>query len=177
MSSENSADDIQCGEKCYPYSMKIRHAVPQDSALLSSLCVDVQRLHAEHHPNLFKLPQNDDFAVAFFDEALTEASTTIFLAEENGQALGYVLCKPTERPETLFTFAMRFLLVDQISVRPQARGQGVGSALLVRVEELARRLSISQVQLNSWGFNTEAHAFFERNGYQKFNHRFWKEVQ
>lgn len=157
--------------------MNIRNATPEDSLLLSSLCVDVQRLHAKHHPDLFKLPQTDDFAVTFFDEALNDAVTTIFLAEEDGQALGYVLCKPTERPETLFTFAMRFLLVDQISVRPQARGRGVGSALLASVDELARRLNLLQVQLNSWGFNTDAHAFFERNGYQKFNHRFWKEVK
>jgi ribosomal protein S18 acetylase RimI-like enzyme len=156
--------------------MNMRIATSQDSYLLSSLCVDVQRLHAEHHADLFKSPQSDDFALAFFDEMLGDASTTIFLAEEDGQALGYVLCKLTERPETIFTFAMRFLLVDQISVRPQARGRGVGSALLVSVDELARRLNLSQVQLNSWSFNTDAHAFFERNGYQKFNHRFWKEV-
>jgi GNAT superfamily N-acetyltransferase len=101
----------------------------------------------------------------------------IFIAEEAGQALGYILCKLTERPETPFTFAMRFLLVDQISVRPQAQGRGVGSALLAQADDLARESDVSKIQLNSWGFNTSAHAFFEHNGYEKFNLRFWREVE
>jgi len=40
--------------------MHIRQALPTDSLLLSSLCRDVQRLHAEHHPAIFKMPQSDD---------------------------------------------------------------------------------------------------------------------
>jgi GNAT superfamily N-acetyltransferase len=157
--------------------MNIRLATPEDSRLLSNLCVDVQRLHAEYHPDLFKLPQTNDFAVTFFDQMLVDPAVTIFIAEEKDQALGYVLCKLVERPETIFTFATSFLLVDQISVRPQARGLGVGSALLVKAEELARKLNLSKIQLDSWDFNTSAHSVFERNGYQKFNHRFWHNVK
>jgi hypothetical protein len=50
--------------------MEIRTAMPNDSLLLSALCRDVQRLHAEHHPNVFRMPHGDDFALAFFDEML-----------------------------------------------------------------------------------------------------------
>jgi GNAT superfamily N-acetyltransferase len=157
--------------------MDIRPANPADSRLLSSLCMDVQRLHAEHHPGLFKLPHADDFAIVYFDQVLADPLVNIFIAEEAGQALGYILCKLTERPETPFTFAMRFLLVDQISVRPQAQGRGVGSALLAQADDLARESDVSKIQLNSWGFNTSAHAFFEHNGYEKFNLRFWREVE
>ncbi len=156
--------------------MDIRRAVSQDSLLLSSLCVDVQRLHAENHPDLFKMPQSDDFAVPFFDEILAGPYNVVFLAEENGQAVGYVLCKMMERPETVFTFATRYVLVDQISVRPAAQGQGVGKALMERVVALGRELNIPRIQLDSWGFNIEAHAFFEKVGFEKFNHRFWKNL-
>lgn len=157
--------------------MNIRPATPADSRLLSSLCVDVQRLHADHHPGLFKLPQTDDFAVAFFDQVLADPLVNIFVAEEDDQALGYILCKLIERSETPFTFSMRFLQVDQISVQPQARGRGVGSALLAQADDLAQESDVSRIQLDSWGFNTSAHAFFEHNGYEKFNHRFWREIE
>jgi ribosomal protein S18 acetylase RimI-like enzyme len=156
--------------------MDIRRAVPQDSLLLSSLCMDVQRLHAENHPDLFKMPQSDDFAVPFFDEILAGPYNVVFLAEENGQGLGYVLCKMMERPETPFTFATRYLLVDQISVRPAVQGQGVGKALMEQVVSLSKELNMPRIQLDSWGFNREAHAFFERIGFQKFNHRFWRNL-
>ena len=156
--------------------MKIRRAIATDSLLLSSLCVDVQSLHAKHHPDFFKIPESDDFAVSFFDGMLADPTTSIFIAEENGQALGYVLCKLIERPENPFTFAMRYLLVDQISVRPAAQGKGVGKTLIKRAVELALELNLQMIQLDSWVFNTEAHTFFEKMGFEKFNHRFWKNL-
>ena len=153
--------------------MKIRQAVSTDSLLLSSLCVDVQSLHAEHYPDLFKTPASSDFAVHFFDELLAEPTTNIIIAEENRQALGYVVCKLIERPENLFILAMRYLLIDQISVRPTEQGRGVGAALIKQAELLARELNLKRIQLDSWGFNIEAHTFFEKMGFEKFNHRFW----
>ena len=156
--------------------MRIRKAVSTDSLLLSSLCVDVQSLHAKHHPDLFKMPKSNNFAVSFFDEILADPATSIFIAEDNGQALGYTLCKLIERPENLFKFAVRYLDVDQISVRSMAQGQGVGAALIKQAELLAREANAQRIHLDSWGFNIEAHAFFEKMGFEKFNHRFWKDL-
>jgi len=156
--------------------MKIRQAVALDNLILSSLCVDVQSLHVKHHPDFFKTPTSDDFAASFFDEMLADPAVSIFIAEENGQALGYVLCKLIERLENPFTFAMRYLLVDQISVRPAAQGKGVGKTLIKRAVVLALDLNVQRIQLDSWGFNVEAHAFFEKMGFEKFNHRFWKNL-
>ena len=153
--------------------MKIRQAVSTDGLLLSSLSMDVQRLHAEHHPEIFKMPQNADFAVQFFNDMLANPLARIFVAEEDGQALGCVVCKLVEREENPFTVAMRYLLVDQISVQPEAQGKGVGTALIEQVKRLAREWNVSRIQLDSWGFNVNAHAFFERMGFEKFNHRFW----
>jgi GNAT superfamily N-acetyltransferase len=138
--------------------------------------MDVQRLHAEHHTEIFKMPEREDFAVSFFESMLADPAVTIFIAEGNGVARGYIVCKLIERPETPFTFAARTLLVDQISVRPTARGQGVGAALMQAAETLARELSVQRIHLDSWDFNLGAHAFFERMGYQKFNFRFWRQL-
>lgn len=157
--------------------MNIRLATPTDVSLLSSLCMDVQCLHAENYPNLFKMPQRNDFAVSFFDEMLADPKNNIFVAEENGEALGYVFCKLMERPETPFTFALRYLLVDQISVRPTRQGKGIGAALIERAVALAKELNIPKIQLDSWGFNTGAHVFFERTGFKKFSHRFWRNLE
>ena len=156
--------------------MNIRRAVPRDNVLLSSLSVDVQRLHAKNHPDIFKMPQNDDFAVTFFDEMLIDPLTRIFIAEEDGNALGCLLCKLVERVENPFTVAMRYLLVDQISVRPEAQRRGVGKALIEQAEILAKELNVSRIQLDSWAFNTSAHTFFEKMGFEKFNHRFWRKL-
>ena len=69
--------------------MNIRTATSQDSLLLSNLCQDVQRLHAKHHPDIFKIPATDDFAVAFFDEMMADKNVTAFIAEDMLLALFY----------------------------------------------------------------------------------------
>lgn len=154
--------------------MNIRLATPSDSSVLSRLTVDVQSLHAEHYPSVFKMPDSDDFAISFFNEMLADPSVSIFVAEEDRNPVGCIVCKLVERPENPFTFAARVLLVDQISVLPSARGKGVGAALMKRAEDLAKALKVQRIQLDSWGFNLNAHEFFEHIGFQKFNFRFWK---
>ena len=81
-----------------------------------------------------------------------------------------------EREETPFTYPNRFLHIDQISVRPDAQGGGAGTALMDQIEKLARELGASKIQLDSWNFNTKAHAFFEALGFEKFNYRFWQNL-
>ncbi len=157
-------------------NMKIRQATPADSSLLSSLCMDVQQLHAEHHPHIFKMPQSADFAASFFDEMLADPATAIYIADEDAQALGFIFCKLIKREESPFTHANHFLHIDQISVRPDAQGRGAGTALMDQVEKLARELGVSKIQLDSWDFNTKAHAFFEALGFEKFNYRFWRNL-
>lgn len=153
--------------------MNIRQAGFSDSLLLSSLCADVQRLHAENHPEIFKMPQSEDFASSFFDEVLADPTASIYIAEEEQRAVGYIFCKLFERPESVFAYPNRFLQIEHISVRPEAQRHGVGEALMQRAAKLAREIDVTKIQLHSWNFNTQAHTFFEKHGFAKIEHRFW----
>lgn len=157
-------------------NMHISQATLDDNLLLSELCASVQQLHAEHHPKMFKPPQRVDFAAAFFAEILVDPAATIYIAKNDGQALGYVFCRLIEQPENVFTYANRFLMIDQIAVRAKTRRQGVGTQLLEQAQIRAQQLGLSKMQLNSWDFNLEAHACFEKFGFVKFNYRFWKMI-
>ena len=157
--------------------MDIHQAVHEDALRLSSLSMDVQRLHAEHHPDVFRMPQSENYAISFFEEMLVDPTVRIFIAEEVGDALGYILCRLVERPENTFTFAARFLLIDQISVRPVAHGQGIGMALMQQAELLAEEWQVQRIHLDSWDFNSAAHGFFEHLGFHKFHFRFWRQLE
>jgi ribosomal protein S18 acetylase RimI-like enzyme len=136
--------------------------------------MDVQSLHAEHHPQIFKMPHSNDFAVSSFDTMLADPMVTIFIAEEDEQSLGCIVCKLVEREETPFAYGARFLYIDQISVQPAAQGRGIGTALLEQAQALAKELNVQRIQLDSWTFNLGAHKFFERNGFEKSIYRFWR---
>jgi ribosomal protein S18 acetylase RimI-like enzyme len=158
---------------CYAIDMNIRQASLQDASLLSALCADVQTLHASHHPGLFKIPASPDFAEPFFREQLQDPFNYFFIAEQAGLAIGYIFCKLIERPANAFRHADRFLHIDQISVTPARQKLGAGAALIARARTLARELDLKRIQLDTWEFNHSAHAFFEREGFVKFNYRYW----
>lgn len=67
--------------------MNIHHATSEDALLLSTLCMDVQRLHAGSYPEIFKMPQGNDITVTFFDEILADPLVRIFIADEDGVRL------------------------------------------------------------------------------------------
>jgi ribosomal protein S18 acetylase RimI-like enzyme len=156
--------------------MRIRTARKEDALALSSLCADVQRLHAQRYPQIFKQPEREDFAAAYFAEMLADPAVRIFIAEEGDASAGYVFCRLIERPENAFNFAFRLLMIEHVSVRPALQGRGIGAALMAEAEALARDLDMPRIQLDSWDFNTGAHGFFESQGFQKFNYRFWKQL-
>lgn len=57
------------------------------------------------------------------------------------------------------------LLMDGIFVRPSARSQGVGSALLIAIKEKAASLGCSKVRLDVIDINPRARALYERQGF------------
>ncbi|OLS50730.1 GNAT family N-acetyltransferase [Rhodovulum sulfidophilum] len=57
------------------------------------------------------------------------------------------------------------LLMDGIFVEPQARGRGVGKALLNAMEELAVRSALGRVRLDMIDTTPRARALYEREGF------------
>jgi GNAT superfamily N-acetyltransferase len=57
------------------------------------------------------------------------------------------------------------VLVDELYVAPEARGRGIGSALLVAVESLTRERGGQLIEIAVDGADTDAHRFYERHGY------------
>jgi len=91
---------------------------------------------------------------------LRNPTARAWIAELEGTAAGYLLATIHDQPETPFKFRRVYFEVDQISVAPAFRKRGVAKALVERVATEARAMGIKDLELNSWSFNTEAHAVF-----------------
>jgi GNAT superfamily N-acetyltransferase len=57
------------------------------------------------------------------------------------------------------------VVLDELYVVPEARGRGVGSALLVAVESLTRERGGQLIEIAVDGADADAHRFYERHGY------------
>lgn len=61
------------------------------------------------------------------------------------------------------------LLVEDVVVRPEARGRGIGKALIARIEAWGRRLGATRLQLLADRDNTGSHGFYEACGFSPTN--------
>lgn len=77
------------------------------------------------------------------------------------------------RPMTLL-YAGRTLYVDDLSTREEARGQGLGGALLAWVEAEARRLGCDGLHLDSGVQRFPAHRLYLKFGFDIGAHHFGK---
>jgi GNAT superfamily N-acetyltransferase len=67
--------------------------------------------------------------------------------------------------------------ISLMVVAENARGQGVGSALVAEAEKRLRAAGCGLIEVTSNAKRLRAHAFYERLGYEKTSHRFGKLLQ
>lgn len=154
--------------------MQIRKAQDADLDAIVALNDAVQRMHAENYPDIFKYPPDAAAVKAFFAPLVASVSNYLFVAEVEGVIAGYVWAAIEDRRENAFKYRRHSVYIHQIGVRADYRKQGIGSGLIDQVQALAQSLGITTVALDSWAFNTDAHAFFRKLGFEQFNFNFWR---
>jgi ribosomal protein S18 acetylase RimI-like enzyme len=143
--------------------MILRRATPDDAAVIARLNAHVQGWHAEHYPDVFFPNPDPAGLLTHFAERLADPACTAFLAGD--PALGYALCTLQTRDASVFSPAIRRLMIDHIAVAPEARRKGHGRALLEAARQLARDLAVDEMLLDTWEANHAAHAFFRAAGF------------
>lgn len=141
----------------------VRSARDTDVGTIVRLNEPVQQLHAKLYPSVFK-PQPDESSIRdFFAGLIAAEKHAIGIYEGSQGPAGYIWLEEHQREETPFTTAVRLLYIHHISVLEAARRRGVGSALLRWADERAVSLRISEIGVDHWAANEEAHRFFSRH--------------
>lgn len=137
-----------------PSLFSIRKATPDDLPAIVDLC----RAHAtfERADSVPAARPSDLASVLFGDAPPLHA----LVAERAGALVGYA----TYTIQWSTWDAAPYVYLDCLYLRPEARGQGLGTHLVERVIEAARTHGCSHVQWQTPTFNTRAIAFYERLG-------------
>jgi ribosomal protein S18 acetylase RimI-like enzyme len=152
-------------------TITVRQATVTDAELISALNADVQAIHASALPGRFKPPAPESFPTAEAAALLANSDNLVFLADVHREAAGYAYSEVVRRTETSLTYAYEAIYLHHISVRPEYRRQGVGSALLRTVRASGHGLGIKLLILDVWSFNEDARAFFQRHGFSPYFER------
>ena len=154
-------------------SMQVRLATINDAERISLLNADVQKLHADALPRLFKPPSNETFSASTVIELLNDPNNYFFIGHIDGEAIGYIYAEIRCTPETTTRYAMAQLYIHHISIPPRHQHKGYGEKLIQVVKALAHDNGITTIALDVWSFNTYARAFFAKQGFTVFNERMW----
>ena len=153
--------------------MNIRRATQADAETISILTVDVHKLYAEAQPEIYKPVTDMLFAVPAIRQRMEDANSHYYIVSVDGRDVGYAHARLVERPENIYTYASRYLYLEEISVRPSHRRQGCGEALMGAVRSLAHELKATKIQLDHGAFNVGAHTFFASQGFVALSERMW----
>src|SRR5688572_17571192 len=115
----------------------------RDHKLLAWLNEEVQTLHAELHPAVFK-PFDREATNIAIEGFLSDPACHCYVAFMNEEAIGYAIFFIREAKENAFHYTIRSLYIDQVCVLGKHRGTGAGKLLMDQAELLARENNIQQ---------------------------------
>ena len=144
-------------------SYTVRSARKEDIPALMELLKQVNRVHHEGRPDLFKLATK--YTPEELDVILEDENKPVFVCEdEDGLILGHGFCM-LQRPEnTGLLQDVLTLYIDDICVDEAARGRHVGKAIYEHILSFARGRECYNVTLNVWNCNPGAMAFYQQLG-------------
>ena len=113
----------------------------------------------------YQQPSDLPLAHAFLAARLERGESVIFVAERGGRPIGFVQLYPlfsstAARPRRLW-------LLNDLFVAPEARGGGVGRALLARARRLAEETDAAGLELVTATTNAGAQRLYESVGYRR----------
>lgn len=144
--------------------MTVRFACEKDIPQMDSLLYQVERVHQQGRPDLFK-----EGAKKYTDNELKamlkDKTKPIFAAvDENDVMKGYAFCVFQEHKGDNVLTDIKTLYIDDLCVDENCRGQHIGSVLYEAVKKFAKEQGCYNVTLNVWECNPSARKFYEKAG-------------
>lgn len=92
------------------------------------------------------------------------AGEIVFVAETNGQVVGFVCAQIA----TSFCYARRYAEISEVYVAPRARRRGIARAMIAHAERYcAQRYAIGSFSLKTGSCNRAAQALYRKIGYRR----------
>ena len=143
--------------------LRIRRGIEADLPAINKLLYEVCKVHSDVRPDLFK-PGAKKYYDEELKEILADDSRPVFVAERDGEVLGYAFCISRQSIGDNHLRDIKTLYIDDLCVEEAARHRHVGRALYEYVLDYAGKQGYYNVTLNVWADNVDAVKFYEKLG-------------
>ena len=143
--------------------MQVRFAQEKDLPRIHTLLEQVNLVHHQGRPDLFKLGRKytDEQLLAIIGDRVRPI---LVAADETDQVLGYAFCIFQQHVDDNIMTDIRTLYIDDLCVDETLRGRHIGKTLYDAVLAFAREQGCYNVTLNVWSCNPSAMRFYEAQG-------------
>lgn len=136
----------------------------KDYKTIAKLNKTVQDVHAELFPEYFT-PYRYEPIRDFFKKIIDDPKQIFLLAELDEDPVGYVWMTVRESTDSTFKRASKSLYIHQISVNQNSSNKGVGTKLITHIEQIAKDIGATKLELDYWIENTIAKDFYKKSGF------------
>jgi GNAT superfamily N-acetyltransferase len=142
----------------------IRPASPADYEPTGALFDQLDALHREQLPWLFRAPSERPRSQDYFD-TLSASDRGCVLVAEAGGLVGLACVRLQRAPELAVFIPQTWGVLDDLVVSATFRRRGVGARLLGAAESWVMERGAAWLELGVYNFNADARAFYEALGY------------
>lgn len=141
----------------------IRRAKNEDIDRLNALLYQVQQLHADGRPDIFKKGAKK-YTTEELKAIIADDMTPIYVDEEDGTVVGYAFCIYQITRESEQLHPRKVLYIDDLCVDAPYRRKHIGEKLYHYVLDVAKKNGCDSVTLNVWRVNPSAEKFYQKMG-------------
>ncbi len=146
--------------------MAIRRGQEKDIPKLLDLLTQVDMIHHNGRPDLFRAPSTK-YTAEELTSLLQNDSRPVFVwADDTDAVWGYAFCIFQQRVDHPILTPILTLYIDDLCVDESKRGHRIGTQLYHHVTQFAKEAGCYNVTLNVWAFNQESIRFYEKCGMQ-----------
>lgn len=147
--------------------MLIRFAKENELIRVNELRRQVNELHVEAEPEIFKAGFNEELS-RYIYTVWNDPEQEIVVADHDGAICGFAVLHHIFRPENPFMYGRDYMDIDEFCVDRDYRRQGVASEMISFIRDYTRNKGIRRLELNMWEFNQDALAFYEAAGFKTY---------
>lgn len=145
----------------------IRQATQHDIAKINQLRKQVNDLHIQGEPQIFKpgfSVEMQQYVLQFLDND----QKVLLVCEQDNAVVGYAMVSFVVKPETPYRYELKFAEIEEIGVDQNCQNKGCGKQLMQEIINISKQKGFLEIQLNMFTFNKSAEIFYEKMGFETY---------
>ena len=156
--------------------MKIKFADINDINGIRDLLLEQHTYHQKLQDQVFD--KTDKFVLItdkWLLEIIESTSTHFVICEMKQAAVGLLMFSEKKTDNDSY-HTKNWLYIEEMIVADSARRKGIGKALMIFIEDYARKKGVSIIKLDVWNNNQDAINFYLNNDYREKKIELWKQL-